>query len=683
MTRGTRKLLICNCEGTMPLDGARLAKACGASGDIAVRHHLCRGDLAHFRNALAGGGPLLVACTQEVPLFEEIRAGQEGETDVRYVNIRERAGWSEQAAAATPKIAALLAEAEVEVPGAPPVSMRSGGTALIYGCDETALEAARQLRGRLDVTVLLSGRGKVSPPAVDDVPLYKGTVVAARGHLGAFEIVVDGHAAALPSSRATLAFEAARDGVSSRCDLILDLRGAEPLFPAHRKRDGYLRPDPGNPAAVQKAVFDLTDMVGEFEKPRYVNFEPRLCAHSRSNKTGCTRCLDACPASAIQPAGDGVAIDPYLCGGCGSCGSVCPTGAAGYALPPREALHERLRVLLSTFAAAGGSAPVVLLHDRHRGDEMIAATARHGGGLPARVLPFALNETSQAGFELLALAFAYGASRVLLLVDATRPDDRTALPGQVELADTLLRGLGYGAGRVQIVDTGDPEELEATLRELDATPGPAAGSFLAHGERREVTRLALHHLHDVAPAPVDMLALPAGAPFGRIVIDQGSCTLCLACVSACPAGALRDDPERPRVAFHEDACIQCGVCRNTCPEKAVTLEPRLNFSDAARGAVVLNEEEPFLCVRCGKPFASRSSVEKIAAKLAGVHSMYLEEAQMTRIRMCADCRVIDAFERDKHPMAGVPRPRTRTTEDYLRERAIKGSGLASCAKDKT
>src|SRR5690606_10823779 len=142
-----------------------------------------------------------------------------------------------------------------------------------------------------DVTVLLSQPGDILPPRVMDVPVFAATVVAAKGHLGAFEIIVNGYAPLVVSSRRSLAFEAPRDGAASTCDLILDLTGGAPLFPGGERRDGYFRPDPKSPAAVQRALFRLADMVGEFDKPRYVAFHTELCAHSRNRKTGCTRCL--------------------------------------------------------------------------------------------------------------------------------------------------------------------------------------------------------------------------------------------------------------------------------------------------------------------------------------------------------------------------------------------------------
>ena len=176
-----------------------------------------------------------------------------------------------------------------------------------------------------------------------DFPVAKGRVRNARGHLGAFELVVDDFAQPAPSSRGALMFGPSRNEARSSCDIILDLSGGTPLFPAADLRDGYLRADPGDPAAVLRAVLKARDLVGTFEKPRYIAFDAGLCAHSRSQITGCTRCLDLCPTGAITPAGDHVAIDANICAGCGQCAAACPTGAASYALPPADALMRKLR----------------------------------------------------------------------------------------------------------------------------------------------------------------------------------------------------------------------------------------------------------------------------------------------------------------------------------------------------
>ena len=669
-----QNILICSCEDTMPLDADAVRRGCGAQ--VTTANHLCRTQIERFQSAIAGGDPLIVGCTQEAPLFSEIAAELENAAPVSFVNVREAAGWSDQGAKAGPKMAALIAAAAEPVPDVHLVGLSSEGVTLVYGRDERAIEAAKLLADHLDVTVLLSRPKNIAPPRATEFPVVKGTIRAAKGHFGAFELTVDDYAAPEPSSRGALIFGAARNGAVSRCDLVLDLSGGAPLFPAHDLRDGYLRADPGDPAALLSAVLKARDLVGGFDKPRYITFTQDLCAHSRSKIVGCHRCLDLCPTGAIAPAGDHVAIDPNVCAGCGQCAAVCPTGAASYALPPADALLRKLRAMLTAYRNAGGANAVVLLHDEPHGAALIDALARHGNGLPANVLPLAVNEVTQVGLEAVAAAFAYGAAGLRFLTRARPRHDIAGLYQTIALADPILNGLGFGEGRVTTIETDDPFALGETLRAIPPAAGAARpASFHAIGEKRDVLRIALRELHHAAPAPVDVVALPDGAPFGTVELNVEGCTLCLSCVAACPTGALSDDQERPVLRFAEDACVQCGLCKATCPEKVISLRPQLDFRAVNAPARVLKEEEPFCCISCGKPFGVKSSIERVAAKLEGKHWMFQNSAKrLDVIKMCADCRVIVMTEEKFDPFAAPPRPNPRTTEDYLREREAKGEG---------
>jgi len=655
----------------MPLDPAAIGRGCAA--DITQANQLCGLELDRFKQALASGSPITVACTQEAPLFREV-AENSPQTQLTFVNIRETGGWSKDAAAAGPKAAALIAAAGEDMPPISLVTLESSGVALIYGRDEVAIEAAQRLADRLDITVLLTRPGDVTPRRTNEFPVLKGTIRNARGHLGRFELAIDDYALPQPSSRAKLVFGSSRDGATSTCDLILDLSGGNPLFPAHDLRPGYLRADPRDKAAVERAIADAGGLVGTFDKPRFINFEESLCAHSRSSITGCTRCLDLCPTGAITPNGNAVAIDANVCAGCGSCASVCPTGAASYALPSADALMRRLRTLLQTYRKAGGSDAIVLFHDGEHGEEIIDALARFGAGLPAHVLPLRVNEVTQLGPEMLAAAFAYGASGVAIVTRARQRHDITALRRAVETSDSIISALGFGTGLVRIIETDDPEQLRAML---DAAPRGVAtqkpAGFVPRGAKRGVLETIFRELRLAAPTPIDVVPLAPGAPFGGVKLDVEGCTLCHACVTACPTGALSDNPDRAMLRFTESLCVQCGLCESTCPEKVITIEPRLDFRAWDTPLRVLKEEEPFNCIACGKPFGTRSSIDRVLAKLGDKHWMFqgANAKRLDVIKMCADCRVEAVVNESFDPHAAPQRPPVMTTEDYLRAREVK------------
>jgi len=671
MAHPPKKILMCSCEDTMRLDPAAVQRGCRHS-EIATFRHLCRAEIDRFRDAAAAEGPLTVGCTQEAPLFGD-EAGERPEP-IEFVNIRETAGWSKQGASAGPKMAALLAAAAEPVPEIPFVTLSSDGVILIYGRDESAIEAGKQLADHLDVTVMITKPSGITPPSTSAFPVVKGTIRNASGHFGAFELTIDDFAAPRPSSRDAFVFNAPRNGATSRCDLVLDLSGGPALFPAHDLRDGYLRADPNDPASMLRAVLKARDLVGSFDKPKYINFTAELCAHSRSKRTGCHRCLDLCPTGAIVPNGDHVKISAEICAGCGQCAAACPTSAASYALPPADTLLHKLRAMLQAYQQAGGTTPVLLLHDFKHGRDLIDALARHGDGLPANVLPLAVNEITQVGLEAIAAAFAYGTASLRFLLRAKPLHDLAGLRQTIAMADAILAGLGLAGQRVATIETDDPDALGEALYGLEPAAAVAQpATFRTVGKRRDILRFALSELHRVAPAPVDVIALPEGAPLGAVNVNVDGCTLCLSCVSACPTGALLDDPDRPALKFVEDACVQCGLCKATCPEKVISLQPQIDFRASRATARLIKEEEPALCIRCSKPFGVKSTIERVAAKLEGRHWMYPAAAsRVDAIRMCADCRVITMSEQQFDPFAGVPeRPAPRTTDDYLRERDKK------------
>jgi ferredoxin len=646
-----KHLILCDCFGSQAVDAVGLAKATGLACSR-VHSALCTTGLAAAEAAIAQGDAI-IACQQEAPRFADL-AEEMGAPAPLFVDIRDRAGWSEDADT-MPKMAALLAEVQLLRPATKTVDVTSDGVCLIIGRAGVALPAAERLATNLAVTVLVTDDGDL--PLSRDYEVIRGHIRQAHGSLGAFDIRIDALQVLEPGGRGAFGLSAPRDGANTTCDMILDLSGNAALFPAPHKRDGYLRVDPGDPLAVAGAVFDAAQMVGTFEKPFYLMLEQHLCAHSRAGQTGCTRCLDICPTSAIRPDGDHVTIDAMVCAGCGACSALCPSGAIHYDAPPVDHVLRRIRVLAETYLAAGGTLPRLLVHDLDHGSELIRLAARLGRGLPADVIPLGVDALAGFGHAEMLAALAMGFCAVDLL--AAPRSERDPIMREMALAEAM-----GGAGRLRLLDEQDPDAVCGLL--YDAQPTPLAITpVLPMGSRRQIARLAAKALLPDATTPVP---LPEGAPYGAVLINTDSCTLCLSCASLCPSGALLDSPDKPQLRFQEDACLQCGICETICPENAITLLPQFNPADTAFGQAVLHEEEPFACVECGTLFGVKSTIEKISAKLAGKHSMFQEGGAGRMIQMCDNCRISAQYHSSNNPFTGDERPKPRTTDDYLSKR---------------
>lgn len=683
--------LICDCNHTMPLDPDALGESLGES--LKLHTTLCRREAGAFQQTLRGADEVVVACTQEQRLFAGLGRATEGAVaPVRFVNIRETGGWSKDAARAMPKLAALLAQAHLPDPDpVPTVSYASAGRLLIVGPLDEAERAADLLADVLDVTLFVQGAGQAGGRQERRYPVLSGRADSLQGWLGAFTFdwtqdnpisldlctrcnaclgacpegaigldyqidtaLCQSHRACVQACTVAGAidFQRPAEQHSASFDLVLNL-GRRAFFTQHAPPQGYFTWDGRDPATLLR----VRELVGEFEKPKFFDYKSTLCAHSRNGTVGCNACIEVCSAEAIRSdkAHQRIEVNPNLCVGCGACTTVCPSGAMTYAYPASSHQGLRLRTLLSTYAQAGGTDAVLLFHSQQAGRELVEqlgrrAQLRLAHGVPANVIPLDLWHTASLGLDIWLSAIALGASQVVVLAtDEEAPQYLESLQAQMAVAQAILNGLGYPGRHLHLLQTGSPEDLDTGLLDICRNrPGVPArpARYAVAREKRSTLDMALDHLIAQADELPRAIALPAGppgagAPFGSVDIDKDACTLCLSCVSACPASALRDNVDAPQLRFLENNCVQCGLCVKTCPEDAMTLVPRLLLTPERKELRVLNETRPYHCVRCGKGFGTLKAIEAMLGRLSG-HAMF-QGAALERLKMCGDCRVIDLY----------------------------------------
>ncbi|MEJ2179363.1 MAG: 4Fe-4S binding protein [Gammaproteobacteria bacterium] len=381
-------------------------------------------------------------------------------------------------------------------------------------------------------------------------------------------------------------------------------------------------------------------MTGEFEKPKYFLYNPDICAHSRSHITACTRCIDTCPTDAITSIGDSISVNPNLCQGAGSCATACPTGAITYQYPQLSDSLRSLHVMLSIYQQAGGQDPVLLFHDASTGRDSVQTQADQ---LPDNVIPVELEELGSLGMDGWLACLSYGASGVVLLATTeTPPRVLKEIKQQLSYAAAMLSGLGYPGDAIQLLTDNNISDSMVSLPLAEQGNVVSTAELYESNDKRKVIRAAVDHLYQHAPTPRPLISLPTGAPFGEVKVDSQRCTLCMSCVWQCPGKALIAGGNQPQLKFVENDCVQCGLCARTCPEDAIGTSPRYLYDKQQRQTPrVLYEEQPFLCISCGKAFASQSVIENMTAKLKQ-HAMFQGEA-LKRIQMCDDCRVKDIY----------------------------------------
>jgi len=530
---------------------------------------------------------------------------------------------------AAARVAAVEAAKRVRVALPETVSFTSRGTVLVTGKADRALGVLGGLSAPLRVVAFVPGApddAAVGP----NLRVVAAPITSLSGHLGYFS------ATSVPVNGEPV--DAGRFGWNEdrRFDLVLDLN--EPPLLAHEVRPlGYYAPR--DEAELRVALESIRAQPGASHKPRYFGYEPERCTHGASSVTGCTRCLDACPAGAIVSAGAKVKFDPFLCQGCGTCTAVCPDGAVRYAYPPAATTLEMVRVMLEAWRVTGAAAPRLVVISA----EGAPSSATQSLLDAPDALSHSVHALASFGIEAWFATLAWGATQVVLVAGAHTPQASLhALRDEIAMAHAVLAELGEPLSRIVLI-----EGAYTLLPAPAASIGTVVGTLTLESKRSTLFAALDHLAQSKTPSNVPV-RLPKRSSIGAVVVSKERCTLCFACVNLCPTYALSNGGDAlPELRFTESRCVQCGLCERGCPEQAVQLIPQITLARTAREELkVLFTDEPFKCIRCGTPFISQRTLMR-SMELVKEHPLIQQEG-IERLKLCMPCRA-DATMRDAMP----------------------------------
>jgi ferredoxin len=650
-----------------------------------------------------------IATTPEPSCQERIRAladdhGLHPEAAV-FVDHRESCAWVHDEAAATEKTARLINRTRAglaEESVSRTVSQDAGNRVAVVG----APDAARSLTDEADVTLIAQGQDVADEEGLGDVTVERGRVVELGGSFGEYSVTVesrvtedcidclecvregpDGMVTEFPVD---IDPEAPDGEWVDVCPTdAIDLEGVTRTLPFDQvifpggpemavggKLGYYTSPvDAGTIAAVESQL-------GGIEKPTFLDLDMDVCAAGESSQQGCTACSDACPHGAVaRPSIDEVAFDEVACQNCGACTSACPTGATQLREPSNRRIAREVEAILEEGDDGGwlswGDDPgietqVVAFACSEHAEERLHAygrRARRNDDLSyPPILPVSVNCTDTVGEAHVMHALAAGADGVAVVGCGgsclhSGPDPKQALVDRLNRATADL-GLGERVGFFA-PEAGDPgsfvEELSSFVElRLDESPIPAGEheatgridadwdeprpnpDFDSHGWTLESVRAILDHTDP------DREVIRGLQDFGVMHVDD-SCTLTPTCTNLCPTDAIQRTGEG-ELQFNHERCVNCGLCEEGCPETAITMETGLDRSllpenrDGEAWATV-HESELLECVRCGKPFTSVASAEKVEDEVGGLVEGLAPDSEHSVFEYCSDCRSRLMFER--------------------------------------
>ena len=355
---------------------------------------------------------------------------------------------------------------------------------------------------------------------------------------------------------------------------------------------------------------------GQYHYKNFLAYDNTICQYHERLTDVCGKCEEVCPTTAILKIDDErhLQFDPVNCHGCGGCVSVCPSGALDYTQMPMDTFEEVSGFFDDTVA--------LLLPE-----QLDLATL--DVPLAPGVLPLAIpGQKFLSEVHLLTLLQKSG-HPVIFYSDVLSKGTGDAITILNEIFERK-----YHTKAIHYCQT--PDELLSAMERIAPIPEARFGMETYGMKKREVFTHRLAHL--VGEEDLGIVTTGEHIHYGTVTVNEAACTLCLACVGACNAGALTAHPEDNTLRLNASMCTDCGYCEYVCPEaNCLTVHhDELHLQPDYFKQIVLAQDELFACVECGREFATVKAIEKIAAMMAPRFGN--DEARIRSLYCCPDCK---------------------------------------------
>ena len=384
-----------------------------------------------------------------------------------------------------------------------------------------------------------------------------------------------------------------------------------PLFAT--KQSGTYDP---NTQGIEEVFKVVQNNLNGYKYKNFIIYDSTICQYHERREEICGKCAEVCPTIAILKEDETkhLVFSDIDCHGCGGCISVCPSGALDYTQMPRISFSE-IKGFYEDKTA--------LIIPRKMDIENLDID------LDAGILPLAIEgEKYLHEAHMISLIQASG-NPIIFYTDFISKGTGDAIRFINEIFQKKYN-------KKAIFVCKNKEELKTAFKNIEQISECKYDIDERDLRKREMFSARLAHL--VGEENLGIVKTGEHIHYGNIVIKEENCTLCLSCVGACNVRALTAHPEDNSLRFDPSICTNCTYCEFSCPEAdcLTVIKDEISLNPSYFKQNVMAKDELFKCVECGKEFAPKKAVEKIAEMMEPKFNGDI--AKIKSLYCCADCK---------------------------------------------
>ena len=352
-----------------------------------------------------------------------------------------------------------------------------------------------------------------------------------------------------------------------------------------------------------------------------ISASPVFCGRVRFRKSTCQKCLEICPENAIS-LNPGPTINSN-CNDCGLCQNSCPTEVFHNELHTDQYLVNQAKGFLGKDPQQIPGEKKLLCISCHRAENQ-DRNSLHLTCL-GRITANIILGTALAGFDGVVLVKG-------ICSQCRLQQGEKSITHSISASRLLLQSTGLTRFTIDIEEKEKKKEALLSRRDIFSnisnTIKIKTASLVHHKEkaiRKKLTGISENKKHKrLSPGKEMLLSLlkqkrvviPIAAhymsdfPWGKIKIDEHSCSACGICLAVCPTGAIFKEikQEHHFFYFNGSLCNNCSLCREACPENAIDFEEDFAF------AAIVKEQANLVatitvasCIICGDVITARKT----------------------------------------------------------------------------